>query len=109
MGLRRCVEVEPGGAALGAGDARTSVDLDLPHPRDVDHQSSIDCAVPGWVVSAAADGYLQLTRLREPKSGCDVLGVEAACDDGRPAIDQQVEAKARRLEFGVRGEQDVPA
>jgi hypothetical protein len=99
--LRRRVEVEPGGAALGDGDACVRIDLDVPHPRQVDHQALVNGAVPGRVVAAAPDGDLQAVGLREGQRSRHVVRIHAARDCRRPPVDQQVEAEARPLILAV--------
>ena len=47
------------------GDARLGIDLDVPHPREVDHEAVVDRAVSGRVVASAADRDLQAVRLGE--------------------------------------------
>ena len=109
MRLGGRVEVEPGGAALGAGQARVRIDLDVPHPRQVDHQTVVDGAVPGGVVAAAADGDLQVVLLSEDQRRRHVGGVDAAGDRRRPPVDQQVEAPAPPLVLAVRRREHVAA
>jgi hypothetical protein len=81
--LGRRVEVEPGGAALADGQAGVGVDIDRPHPREVNHETVVHHTVAGRVVAATAHGDLQRVRPCEVQGGGDVLGVEAARDRGR--------------------------
>ena len=107
VGLGRGVEVEPGGAAAGDREPRLGIDLDVPHPREVDHQPVVDRAVPGGVVAAAADRDLEIVGLGEGECRRHILRVDAARDRSRPAVDQQVEAESRPLVLAVGRRQHV--
>jgi hypothetical protein len=100
-GLRRGVEVEPGRAALGASEPCVDIDLDLPHPREVDHEAVVDGTMSGRVVAAAADGDLQTVMLGEVQGRRHVAGIRAPRDRRRPAVHQQVEAETRPRILGV--------
>ena len=104
--LRRGVEVEPGRAAAGARTSAVSVHLDRPHEREVDHEPAVGHAVSGGVVPASAHRHLQLVRPCEIERGRDVAGADAARDHRRPAVDESVEAAARRVVAGVVGNED---
>ena len=108
-GLRGRVEVEPGGAALGACDPRSGVHLDRPHRGEVDHEAAVEDAVPGRVVAAAAHCNLESLCTREVERGRDVAGAEATHDDAGPAVDERVEAPACRVVPGVVGCDDLAA
>jgi len=101
--LGRRVEIEPGRTAIGAGGPGVAVDLDPAHQRQIDHQAALADAVSGGVVPASAHGHLQRARPGEVKSPRHVAGIEATHDHGRPAVDQRVEAAARRIEPLISG------
>ena len=104
--LRGRVEVSPGRAALCSRDPRVGVDLDPSHVGEVDHEPALTNAVSGWVVTASAHGDLEPMRAGEVESGGDVSGSPAARDQRRPAVDERVEADARRVVARVLGAQD---
>ena len=58
-------------------------------------------AVSGGVVPASAHGDLQRLRPGEVKGPRHVAGIETTHDHGWPAVDQGVEAAARRIEPGI--------
>ena len=89
--------------AVGAGGPGVAVDVDPAHQRQIDHQAALADAMPGGVVPTSAYGDLQRVRPGEVKGPRHVVGIEATHDHGRPAVDQRVEAAARRIEPLVRG------
>src|SRR4029077_15363339 len=101
------VEVEPGGAAAGASDASVGIDLDVPHPGQVDDQAIVDRAVPGGVVGSSPHRHLWAVLLAERRGRRPVVGVDAARDRGGLPDDQQVEAKAGLVVLGVAWYEDV--
>ena len=107
VGLGRLVEVEPGGAAAGAGYPLAGVDLDRAHLGQVDDQAVVDRAVAGGVVASSPHRDLEPVLLREGERRGDVVGIDAAGDHGRAAVDQQVEGEPRLLVLGVALGQDV--
>ena len=75
----RVVDVGPGAAAVDRGrcGARGST-VTLRSPRQVDDERVVPHAEPGGVVTAAADGDLELVLTGEVDGGDDVGGVAAA-------------------------------
>ena len=108
MGLSRSVEIGPGGAAAGDREPRLRIDLDRPHPGEVDHQPVVDRAMPGGVVPAAPDRHLEVVGLGEGERRRHILRVDTARDRSRVAVDQQVEAGARPLVLAVPRIEKVP-
>jgi hypothetical protein len=102
------VEIEPGRAAVGVGDPGIAVHLDRPHQREVDHEPVVDDAVSGGIVPASPHGHVQPLRTCESERGRDIAGAEATRDHRRPAVDESVEAAARRVVPGVRGADHRP-
>ncbi len=92
-GLRRRVEVEPGRAALGAGDPRVAVDVDRAHEGEIDDEPVVDDAVPRRIVAASAHGHLQIVRSSEVEGDSDVAGAEATRDHRRPPIDERLKQR----------------
>ena len=100
--LGRGVEVEPGGAALGARDPRLRIDLDRP--------ASARGRSPARRRPRSARRGCGRRPGRRPPDRCawregegrrHVVGVDTARDHRRPAVDQQVEAAARPLVLAV--------
>ena len=107
-GLRRRVEVEPGGAAFGPGGPGLAIHVDATHQREVDHEPAVEHAVPGRVVAAAPHRDLEPVRPRVVEGGGHVAGAEAPDDHRRPAIDEGVEAAARPVVAGIAGADHRP-
>jgi hypothetical protein len=101
--LGRRVEIEPGRTAIGAGGPRVAVDVDPAHQREIDHQAAVADAVSGGVVPTSAYGDLQRVYPGEVKGPRHVAGIQTAHDHGRPAVNQRVEATARRIEPLISG------
>ena len=60
----------------------------------------------GRVVPASAHGHLQALLPCEVEGGRHIASAEATRDHGRPAVDEGVEAAARRVVSGIRGADD---
>ena len=75
----------------------SGVDVDRPHRRQVDDETVVAHAVPRRVVAAATNGDLEPTGAGEVQRCRDVGRAGTSSDDGRPAIDESVEADARRV------------
>ena len=88
--LGRGVEVSPGGAAAGAGDAPLGVDLHLVHLGQVDHQTVVDHGEPGGVVPATADRDLESVLAGEVHRRHDVFCRAGTSDCRRTAVDHPV-------------------
>ena len=71
--LRRRVEVEPGGAAGGAGDPCLGVHVDVPHRREVDHEAVVADAMPSGIMPTTANRDLQPVRTGKIEGGGHVL------------------------------------
>jgi hypothetical protein len=108
VGLARRVEIEPGRAAARVRDPGIAVYVDTAHQRQIDHEPVVAHAVPSGVVPAAAHGDFQRLRPCEVEGGRDVAGAEAPHDEGRPAIDEGVEAAARCVVSGIGWTDDSP-
>ena len=64
--------------------------MDALHRGEIDHHPAVDGAVPGDVVTAAADGDLEIQRPRQLDGVRDVGGAMASRDQRRPLVDQAV-------------------
>ena len=91
VGLRRAVEVEPGRAALRAGDTGARVDVDPRHQREVDHEPVVArrSGRPGCARRRAPRSPV-LGAGRTPARWRRRLGYRAARDRARTAVDQRV-------------------
>ena len=79
------VEVEPRRSTLGEGEPRLGIDLDPPHPREVDDEAVVNRAVSGRVVATAANGDLHFVLLGEAQGLGDIFAVRALRDRRRAA------------------------
>ena len=89
------VDLAPGAAAADADGAGLRVDLDRLHRREVDHDPVVDGAEAAAVVAAAADRQRQVVLGGEADRPGDVVGVRAAGDQRRAAVDHRVVDGAR--------------
>jgi hypothetical protein len=96
----------------------TGVDVRQPVPaadrdglrrREVDHEPAVAERVPGDRVAAPTDGDQQVGPDAEPHRGGHVLGVGAARDGGRPAVDRAVPDPPRLVVRVVGGPQQLAA
>ena len=65
------------------------------HVAEVDDHASVDDAVAGGTVAAAAHGQRQCGLAGEADDGPDVTGICDPGDDGRPAVDVRPDASQR--------------
>ena len=93
--LRFAIELLPQHAALRPDGALCRVDVDSLHRREVDHQAVVDRGTSTDIVSATADGNLQIQRARELDGVRDVGGAMTSRDRGRPLVDEAVVHAAR--------------
>ena len=88
--------------------ARSGSTSTVAHLGQVDHQAVVDRAVAGGVVASSPHRDLQVVLPAEGQRGGDVIGVDAAGDHRRAAVDQQVEAEPGPLVLGVAGSSTSP-
>src|SRR5579883_1993371 len=89
-GLRLVIELGPGNAPLGTYGARSRINPDALHGRQVDHQAAVAHGAAGDVVAAATDGDRQLQGPREGNGLDHVSDPGAAGDEGRSLVDHAV-------------------
>src|SRR5512134_2325288 len=90
-GLSRRVKIQPGGAAFGTSDSFFRIHFDLPHLREIDHQSAITNTMAGGIMSASAHGDFEIMTLGETEGDRDIIRVHTTGNHGRMAIDKSVE------------------
>ena len=97
----------PGAAAADAHGARARVDLDAVQEREVEDDAVVDDAQPAAVVAAAAHGEHEAVPAREGDRRRHVVGVRAATDECRVAVDHRVVDAARNVVTRVLGTHEL--
>src|SRR4051812_38508755 len=95
---------QPRAGARGPGDR---VDVDRPHPREVEHQATVADPVTGRAVTATTDREQQAVLAREVDRRDDVRAAAAPDDRRRPAVDHAVPDPARRIIAVIGGKDDA--
>ena len=105
---RLAVQLAPEHAALRAHRARSRIDPDALHRRQVDHQRVVGDRAAGDVVPASAYADVEAVCAREADRVDDVGGVLAARDQRRPPVDEPVvDASCALVSVGLRLVQDA--
>ena len=90
VGLRLVIDVAPQGAALNESRALDGIDRDSAHRRQVDHDPAVAHCGAGDVVTAAANGDLEVVVAGEPHGCGHVGGAATAGDQSRAPVDGAV-------------------
>ena len=96
------------GAALDPGGPRDRVDPNAAHAGEVDDETVIDGAEAGGIVSAAADGDVELLVAAECERCNDVSDIGRANDKRRVSIDHAVRDAAGVVVAGSSGPMSRP-
>ena len=106
--LGRGIEVGPDRARLDADLAPLGVDHEAAHRREIDDDPTLAQRRSRHVVAAAADRHRQPAAPRRARRDGGVVGVDAAGDQGRAAVDRAVPQPARVVVPGpIRIDQDA--
>ena len=89
--LGRGVELAPREPAFGAHGLRRGIDRDAGHPAQVHADSCVAHRGARHTVAAAVDRKREIVIACDPNRGRDVVGIGAAGDEHRSAIDHAVE------------------
>src|SRR5215212_3426521 len=81
--LRRRVEIQPGCAAIRAGNLCRRVHFHIAHEREVNYKPAVTDAVTGGIMPASTHGNLKLICPCKIKSDCDITSTDTTCNDRR--------------------------
>ena len=94
-GVRRVVEISPGGSRVGACRLVSRIDTNRAHRRHVDHQAAIVGSEPGRAVPTAANGEIQSVLSSEVDTGDHVGHLLGAKYGQRTLVEHAVMHGAR--------------